>query len=158
MQLWIYGFKKHRYIQGRPWIYTIAVTIAVRNHLFSFRTQKLSSLAPTILCWRRHGKIGSCCIQKRKEHIAFAMCLFFCSNYRIFPTGRGRYLHIELYESNASGSNFRFILLYQRDDIASLSLRWMVVAASKKKALAKRLVLFFLQRLPAFSLLKESFC
>ena len=37
--------------------------MAVRIHLFSFRTQKLSSLAPKILCWRRHGKIGSCRIQ-----------------------------------------------------------------------------------------------
>ena len=40
--------------------YTIAVAMAVRIHLFSFRTQKLSSLAPTILCGRPHGKIGSC--------------------------------------------------------------------------------------------------
>ena len=36
----------------------------MRSHLFSYRTQKLSSSAPTILRWRRLGKIGSCCIQK----------------------------------------------------------------------------------------------
>ena len=47
-------------------IYTIAVTLAVRSHLFSYRTQKLSSLAPKILDWRRSGKIGCCCIQKEE--------------------------------------------------------------------------------------------
>ena len=35
------------------------VLIAVRVHLFPSRTQKLSSLAPTILCGRLHGKIGN---------------------------------------------------------------------------------------------------
>ena len=58
-------------------IYTIAVTLAVRSHLFSYRTQKLSSLAPKILCWRRHGKIGCCCIQKESIHLmmsAFSFC------------------------------------------------------------------------------------
>ena len=87
MQLWIYGFKKRRYIQGRPWIYTIAVTIAVRFHLFSYRTQKLSSLAPTILCWRRHGKIGSCCIQKER-HQSLTGAFLFGSDYRCFPPSR----------------------------------------------------------------------
>ena len=29
-----------------------------RVHLFPFRTQKLSSVVPTILAWRRAGKIG----------------------------------------------------------------------------------------------------
>ena len=31
----------------------------MRSHLFPFRTQKLSSHTPTILGWRRPGKIGS---------------------------------------------------------------------------------------------------
>ena len=35
------------------------VLIRVRVHLFPFRTQQLSSLLPTILEWRRSGKIGS---------------------------------------------------------------------------------------------------
>ena len=56
-------YTKKRYVQAKACIYTIAVTLAVRSHLFSYRTQKLSSLAPKILCWRRHGKIGCCCIQ-----------------------------------------------------------------------------------------------
>ena len=34
--------------------------MAMRSHLFPFRTQKLSSFAPTILGWRRLGKIGWC--------------------------------------------------------------------------------------------------
>ena len=44
-------------------------------HLFSYRTQKLSLLAPKILNWRRFGKIGSCCIQKRNP--TFWLGFFF---------------------------------------------------------------------------------
>ena len=36
------------------------VVMAGRPHLFPFRTQKLSSHAPTILGWQRPGKIGHC--------------------------------------------------------------------------------------------------
>ena len=56
-------------------------------HLFSYRTQKLSSLAPTILCWRRHGKIGSCCIQKER-HQSLTGAFLFGSDYRCFPPSR----------------------------------------------------------------------
>ena len=42
---------------------TIPVVIAVRPHLFPFRTQKLSSLASTILGWQRPGKIDCCRIK-----------------------------------------------------------------------------------------------
>ena len=34
------------------------VFLTMRVHLFPFRTQKLSSSVPTILAWRRAGKIG----------------------------------------------------------------------------------------------------
>ena len=58
-------------------------------HLFSYRTQKLSSLAPTILCWRRHGKIGSCCIQKEKHQFLTGAFLFGrCDCNVIFPSDR----------------------------------------------------------------------
>ena len=36
------------------------VLIALRNHLYPCRTQKLSWAAPKILGWRRPGKIGRC--------------------------------------------------------------------------------------------------
>ena len=39
---------------------TIPVVITLRSHLFPFRTQKLSSMVPKILSWRRLGKIGCC--------------------------------------------------------------------------------------------------
>ena len=39
---------------------SIPVVITARPHLFPFRTQKLSSRVPTILGWRRPGKIGCC--------------------------------------------------------------------------------------------------
>ena len=37
----------------------ILVMIAVRYHLFPYRTQKLSSLAPKVLGWKRPGRLGS---------------------------------------------------------------------------------------------------
>ena len=36
------------------------VSMTVRNHLFPFRTQKLSSLVPKIVGWKRPVKIGRC--------------------------------------------------------------------------------------------------
>ena len=36
------------------------MSILQRVHLYPFRTQKLSSAMPTILAWRRAGKIGRC--------------------------------------------------------------------------------------------------
>ena len=57
-------------------------------HLFSYRTQKLSLLAPKILNWRRFGKIGSCCIQKRNPTIKVGF--FLLDSTTIFPMGRGR--------------------------------------------------------------------
>ena len=38
----------------------IVVTIALRIHLFSFRTQKLSSAAPKVLGGQPPGRIGCC--------------------------------------------------------------------------------------------------
>ena len=52
---------------------SIAVTIALRSHLFSFRTQKLSSIAPKVLSWQRLGRIGSC-------RISFYLAVFFQSD------------------------------------------------------------------------------
>ena len=42
------------------------VFLTVRVHPFPFRTRKLSSPVPTILVWRRTGKIGQC------QHKGFA--------------------------------------------------------------------------------------
>ena len=36
-----------------------SVSMTVRSHLFPFRTQKLSSLVPKIVSWKRRVKIGS---------------------------------------------------------------------------------------------------
>ena len=94
MQLWIYRKKSWRwfensvlyihtmliYREALPCIYTIAVTLAVRSHLFSFRTQKLSSLAPKILNWSRFGKIGCCCIQTKRTNWRKRLVLFLLSS------------------------------------------------------------------------------
>ena len=47
----------------------------MRTHLFPSRTQKLSAHTPTILGWRRPGKIGSCRDPRRHSF----ECLFFCA-------------------------------------------------------------------------------
>ena len=73
--------------------------ITTRVHLFPFRTQKLSSLVPTILGWRRPGKIGRCqhifeAVSKMLPHffvvrnaIAFspAARAFACFTGKFFP-------------------------------------------------------------------------
>ena len=83
-----YTLKEDIYGEIRS-IYTIAVTLAVRSHLFSYRTQKLSSPAPTILDWRRSGKIGSCCIQnKRLNLLGWVFHFVDVSNYRSRPDNR----------------------------------------------------------------------
>ena len=41
------------------WSVKWSVSMTVRSHLFPFRTQKLSSLVPKIVRWRRRVKIGS---------------------------------------------------------------------------------------------------
>ena len=41
------------------------VSMTVRFHLFPFRTQKLSSLVPKIVGWRRPVKIGRCRLLKK---------------------------------------------------------------------------------------------
>ena len=41
--------------EGQEW----PVSMTVRSHLFPFRTQKLSSLVPKIVRWKRRVKIGS---------------------------------------------------------------------------------------------------
>ena len=40
--------------------------MTLRVHLFPYRTQKLSSVVPKILGWRRPGKIGRC--QHKVKH------------------------------------------------------------------------------------------
>ena len=50
---------KHMYIPRASGYIAIAVTIAERIHLFSYRTQKLSSLTPKVL-GLAPGRIGSC--------------------------------------------------------------------------------------------------
>ena len=37
-----------------------SVLMTSRSHLFPFRTQKLSSIVPKVLGWRRPGRIGRC--------------------------------------------------------------------------------------------------
>ena len=57
IQFWRYmPSKKEKLTLVREW----PVSMTVRNHLFPFRTQKLSSLVPKIVGWKRPVKIGRC--------------------------------------------------------------------------------------------------
>lgn len=51
------------------------VKMAWRVHLYPYRTQKLSSIAPKILGGRLPGKIGLC--QHKKEADTECICFFF---------------------------------------------------------------------------------
>ena len=53
-----------------------SVSMTVRFHLFPFRTQKLSSLVPKIVRWKRRVKIGSRRLKKRFRRNSEAF--FFC--------------------------------------------------------------------------------
>ena len=65
--------KKEKLTLVRVW----PVLMTVRNHLFPFRTQKLSSLVPKIVRWKRRVKIGSRRLeQKRFRRNSEAFFLF----------------------------------------------------------------------------------
>ena len=65
---------------------TIVVTIALRIHLFSFRTQKLSSAAPKVLDGQPSGRIG-CCHIPQKARLILAV-LFSCIIFKSPPISR----------------------------------------------------------------------
>ena len=50
-----------------PKVHQKSVFLTQRVHLFPFRTQKLSFAVPTILAWRRAGKIGQSRHTPREE-------------------------------------------------------------------------------------------
>ena len=79
--------EKTKYIISESCYITIPVIMAVRTHLFPFRTQKLSSLAPKVLVGTPTGRIGRCRISINKRGTLYLFYLFIYSNY---PPGRGR--------------------------------------------------------------------
>ena len=55
----------------------IPVIMKQRIHLFPFRTQKLSSALPKVLCGTLHGRIGSCRISIKKSTYNICCKCFF---------------------------------------------------------------------------------
>ena len=53
------------------------VIMAEGYHLFPYRTQKLSLIAPKVLGWRRPGRIGRRRILILKKHFGFTEMLLF---------------------------------------------------------------------------------
>ena len=67
-------YNKHVILVQSDW----SVSMTVRFHLFPFRTQKLSSLVPKIVRWKRRVKIGSRRLEQkrfRRNSEAFFFCL-----------------------------------------------------------------------------------
>ena len=64
------------------------VSMTVRFHLFPFRTQKLSSLVPKIVGWRRPVKIGRCRLLETpypaRDRAIFVLCAK-CRKYKRTP-------------------------------------------------------------------------
>ena len=79
-------------LKGTP---TLIGVSAEGFHLFSFRTQKLSPHTPTVLCWRRHGRIGSCRIPKKqsKDCFFFCSCFYLHFDYHLKGTMQKIYTH-----------------------------------------------------------------
>ena len=63
----------HMFVLAR--VQTQLVSIRARVHPFPSRTRKLSSLLPTILGWRRPGKIGNANIEDSRKVVLFLFVL-----------------------------------------------------------------------------------
>ncbi len=61
MQLWMYEAQKRNDLHPLP------VSMTLRSHLFSYRTQKLSSVVQKVLGWTRPGRICRCRFPKEKH-------------------------------------------------------------------------------------------
>ena len=61
MQLWMYEAQKRNDLHPLP------VSMTLRSHLFSYRTQKLSSVVQKVLGWTRPGRICRCRFPKQRH-------------------------------------------------------------------------------------------
>ena len=78
-------FRKEYDIISKSQVITIKklVLMTLRVHPFPYRTRKLSSMVPKILCWWRHGKIGRC--RHNKKAVQFErLFLFYKKLYSYF--------------------------------------------------------------------------
>ena len=90
------------------------VLMTVRVHLFPSRTQQLSSLVPTILGWKRPGKIGRRQHKRqppRRNPWRFVFFFVFCVSYRLLQTANlntelncGNMAHFVPYSSRGNES------------------------------------------------------
>ena len=77
-----------------------SVSMTVRFHLFPFRTQKLSSLVPKIVRWKRRVKIGSRRLeQKTLQNFFWSVFLLPESFVKSFSLGLCRDVGIKKYQS-----------------------------------------------------------
>ena len=76
-----------------------SVSMTVRFHLFPFRTQKLSSLVPKIVRWKRRVKIGSRRLKKTLQKKFWSVFLLPESFVKSFSPGLYRDAGIKKYQS-----------------------------------------------------------
>ena len=79
-------YDKHVILVQSDW----SVSMTVRFHLFPFRTQKLSSLVPKIVRWKRRVKIGSRRLEQKTLQKKF-WSVFVLSWNRFRRKQKGRY-------------------------------------------------------------------
>ena len=87
MQLSVFGLKncnfaekrksRNKFISAFCRYNTIPVIMAMRTHLFPFRTQKLSSSTAKVLDHPRSGRIASCRISKKAQSQPSCGCVLF---------------------------------------------------------------------------------
>lgn len=76
MQLWMYEAQKRNDLHPLP------VSMTLRSHLFSYRTQKLSSVVQKVLGWTRPGRICRCRFPKEK-HTRLSVFFLFYNGYLV---------------------------------------------------------------------------
>ena len=76
--------KKEKLTLVRVW----PVSMTVRNHLSPFRTQKLSSLVPKIVRWKRRVKIGSRRLKKTLQKKFWGVFVLSWNRFRRKQKGR----------------------------------------------------------------------
>ena len=87
-----------------------SVSMTVRFHLFPFRTQKLSSLVPKIVRWKRRVKIGSRRLEQKTLQKKF-WSVFLLSWNRFRRKQKGRYAlkmmwALKMKQTGREGHNF----------------------------------------------------
>lgn len=77
----------------RTTVQRLPVSMAMRFHLFSYRTQKLSSSAQRVLGWTRPGRVCRCRFPKSTQQTLCAFYFIVCRSVSLLKANRCRCSH-----------------------------------------------------------------